>query len=1777
MKKINILESLKKIDKDTFSEYDLSTLYESHKWSEDQKKQLVRYISSYKDPSFIGQYMADCQGCKNITESDDDDIGDLKFIDMSKEAYLHGGDDYGFDEYDIIDHDDDLEDGYDDEELASGFGGDRNTCPKCGGSNYHDGHCYDCEPDYVPSEIGEAFDKEESQNTGLHEGNSISDSKEIKTDKGVFTRFGNHWEYKPNTGKVGFSLTDKELEYELKNHKILHVESKESLTEDDKSTALNDKYFPRVDINNTSRYDTAEFEDKFFAYDKKNNVLIYLFKDDEEVSEMGWDNAPWRELDSAGLSSDNWNDEEARNDYLDQYTFDLDSEASYLAQDFIDNELPYYQNKNESLNEDDIDTVLNRLGGVDKVKARIEDTRRAYPGIEDDELVDMLWDEGDREEWESAVEYLSEDGDYLTTMESIDESKQIGLSLSEKLERIDDLFEQSLKHIGFGYEEVYSLDYATANTLIDQFITYLDAENIDLSYKSEITPLGVKVGGNSKGIAHNYVRNLIKSEWRLMSQAEAQKLLSDMSDTRKLDQYLNENLYHYYEQDQYGFCKRIDRSKFLNLANKQSGSRFIGQGNQMSILDTKVKIYEHEGPGYNFKINVSTLTYDSLQRENKFGIKKNTSDEEADKFLNKSVESKSIKESSLVDKKVSTLGKRGKPMYFTAAQLKDAKEKYPEYDFEETTIEYSLPQGQKAYIAKRKVTEGIDDSGELEANKMTIMPLAGLNSDGFTVVINNAAGEELFKKEYRYGANASYDRKFAQWAEQDYNDSIKYGWKTPRALKPYVADIIDELCSKYGIDKNSIEFVPGKNIFNGGNVTGDFVDKMKKLVYEAKQIKVFGAKAKKLDEAEEILYVIKDSHGNQLSKPTADDSELWDRVASMEARGRRGLRVVVYTGKKESLDEDKGQPRSNRYRTYFNRIKRAIEKGDEETLKRTKEAIMYAPAKELKNSEASELMNMMKNRKITESVSGKYGEVKYEPRRDGMSGESAVYANYHLFSNDGKYTPYWAGERPMGSSYNSIEDAVKGIDAFIDRQRKDGKMLYMKPVNEASYGEAFDKEGGPFWYFTRHGVQPGSVPKGIQILDIIDCADGSGSYFKSDKVLTTKELNDFEIVEKKPEGLKESLNLNEAKNIINVLNKNLGIWFKHSAGGVFFLDRTPFNTDLFDKLIANNYKMIGDILEEQGLKYDISEDAYISKDTNLYVTIYGDTNGIIVQFEEMESETLKEASYGGAYDIADDQYFTKEELVEFGEDVVDNLNSLAYSKAELESIFIDNNVIEITITWDGNEITVEQPVDMRRIRTPKDLGKYRVPVISKMKPKLEEVGFDFGPHLGDYELSEAFDTELRDKLVRMWFEENTADWLVKNDPVTAEWLAYGGATTDDFAEVEEEVLAKLNGGDDPKEAKWERLITKPVNDSDGFTTDYSMWYNDGEKRWVFIFGDSDVYDPTNTDPDWETEDPEEARQWFLDYKGFEDTDESLKEDWRTGTFTRDDLTSYRAEMKKRVEGVVFSIKRMKEKHPEYSEIFDNLTDELVDSMSSLKNESLKESLVVEESADRRAQDGLDALEAIMNSEDFQDEKYFDEYDKDAFSTTYDALSDYLLAVRAKFEAMEEDELETADQKISSAATSINSNKLPAIFRMVKFQPDTMNLDYGGGKFDNAAEELAKINVTNLVYDPYNRSSEHNQDVLKQVRANGGADTVTISNVLNVIAEPEARQTVLRNAKKLVKPGGKVYITVYEGNKSGSGAETKAGYQLNKDTKDYVDEISQVFDNVTRKGKLIIAE
>lgn len=168
------------------------------------------------------------------------------------------------------------------------------------------------------------------------------------------------------------------------------------------------------------------------------------------------------------------------------------------------------------------------------------------------------------------------------------------------------------------------------------------------------------------------------------------------------------------------------------------------------------------------------------------------------------------------------------------------------------------------------------------------------------------------------------------------------------------------------------------------------------------------------------------------------------------------------------------------------------------------------------------------------------------------------------------------------------------------------------------------------------------------------------------------------------------------------------------------------------------------------------------------------------------------------------------------------------------------------------------------------------------------------------------------------------------------------------------------------------------------------------------------------------------------------------------------------------------------------------------------------------------------------------------------------------------------ELDTPAQEFTSENTSINKNKLPAVYRLITIPEGSVGVDFGGGKWNTAIEHIRDLGATLCVYDPYNRSKAYNIETLKPLRANGGADWAVTSNVLNVIKEPSARKAVLENISKITKPGAPIYITVYEGRGDSKAGQTKSGYQLNRKTKDYIEEIQEVFPDATRKGKLIIA-
>lgn len=159
------------------------------------------------------------------------------------------------------------------------------------------------------------------------------------------------------------------------------------------------------------------------------------------------------------------------------------------------------------------------------------------------------------------------------------------------------------------------------------------------------------------------------------------------------------------------------------------------------------------------------------------------------------------------------------------------------------------------------------------------------------------------------------------------------------------------------------------------------------------------------------------------------------------------------------------------------------------------------------------------------------------------------------------------------------------------------------------------------------------------------------------------------------------------------------------------------------------------------------------------------------------------------------------------------------------------------------------------------------------------------------------------------------------------------------------------------------------------------------------------------------------------------------------------------------------------------------------------------------------------------------------------------------------------------QEFSSAGTSINGKKVPAIFKRIKWEPGTKNLDWGGGKYDTACDYMRDIGCQNAIYDPYNRTPGENAMTL----LDAPYDTATVSNVLNVIKEKSARVGTVENALIYLKSGGTMYIGVYEGDGSGAGRKTKTGcWQNNRKLEDYMEELER-FRPVIRKHMIIITK
>lgn len=159
------------------------------------------------------------------------------------------------------------------------------------------------------------------------------------------------------------------------------------------------------------------------------------------------------------------------------------------------------------------------------------------------------------------------------------------------------------------------------------------------------------------------------------------------------------------------------------------------------------------------------------------------------------------------------------------------------------------------------------------------------------------------------------------------------------------------------------------------------------------------------------------------------------------------------------------------------------------------------------------------------------------------------------------------------------------------------------------------------------------------------------------------------------------------------------------------------------------------------------------------------------------------------------------------------------------------------------------------------------------------------------------------------------------------------------------------------------------------------------------------------------------------------------------------------------------------------------------------------------------------------------------------------------------------------QAISSADTSLN--QIPAVFKKIPWKAGTVNIDIGGGRFYKATDFVKEKGVENIVFGPFNRDYEHNSKAFERVKQ--GGDTVTVANVLNVIAESDARDNVILQAARALKANGTAYFAIYEGSGDGVGKATTKGWQNNKKTADYMSEVKKHFAEVHKSGNVIVAK
>lgn len=165
------------------------------------------------------------------------------------------------------------------------------------------------------------------------------------------------------------------------------------------------------------------------------------------------------------------------------------------------------------------------------------------------------------------------------------------------------------------------------------------------------------------------------------------------------------------------------------------------------------------------------------------------------------------------------------------------------------------------------------------------------------------------------------------------------------------------------------------------------------------------------------------------------------------------------------------------------------------------------------------------------------------------------------------------------------------------------------------------------------------------------------------------------------------------------------------------------------------------------------------------------------------------------------------------------------------------------------------------------------------------------------------------------------------------------------------------------------------------------------------------------------------------------------------------------------------------------------------------------------------------------------------------------------------------------QNYTSKDTSINNKKAPAIYNKLNklgLMNNSTIVDYGCGKYTSLLYETAtKMGAKEVhFFDPYNIPDYENLETRSFALYND-VNIVIMSNVINVIDTDSSVEEAVIDALSMSK-NNTVYITVYQGNKSGLGKQTKPDcYQRNMTNKMWLSWFYEHGFNACMKGGMIV--